>query len=85
MASSDPLTGAVLVDCARANIGDGVTIAAERCGYGSDTDAFEAALRSACNEMGIAIDDFSDLVAEDRQEKRTRDGIEVAPDTVSDL
>jgi hypothetical protein len=55
MASASPLTGAVLVDCAKANVRAGLAIAAERCGYSSDVEAFQTALTAACTEMGISI------------------------------
>lgn len=56
MTSSSPLTGVVLVNCAKANAQAGLAIAAERCGYGSDTETFQAALVSACLDMGISIE-----------------------------
>jgi hypothetical protein len=83
MASSSPLTGVVLVDCAKANAEQDVETAAQRCGYGEDVTAFETALRSACEDMDIDIKSFADLSV-DRQLKRAR-GIEVAPDTQGNL
>jgi hypothetical protein len=84
MASSTPLTGVILVDCARANASSGVAIAAERCGYGTDTAKFQAALKSACSEMNVTIDGLSDL-DDDQSQWHPEPGIEVAPDTLSDL
>lgn len=84
MSSSSPLTGSVLVDCAKANAVDGAAVAAERCGYGDDVQAFQAALKSACKDMGIEIEDVSDLITE-QQRVKTSGGTEIAPDTPSDL
>lgn len=84
MASSTPLTGVILVDCARANASGGVAIAAERCGYGTNTAKFQAALKSACSEMNVTIDGLSDLDDEQSQWP-SEPGIEVAPDTMGDL
>ncbi|PZO44668.1 MAG: hypothetical protein DCF21_03295 [Leptolyngbya sp.] len=85
MASSSPLTGVILVDCARANASGGVAIAAERCGYGTDTAQFQSALKSACSEMNVTIDGLSDLDDEPSAPWHPAPGIEVAPDTPSEL
>ncbi|WP_017302440.1 hypothetical protein [Nodosilinea nodulosa] len=85
MASSSPLTGVILVDCARANATEGLAIATERCGYGDDTAKFQAALRSACSEMNVDIDGLADLVDDEPSILRAERGMEVAPDSPSDL
>ena len=74
MANASPLTGAVLVDCARANAKRGVAIAAERCGYGNDTETFEQSLIDACDEMGVSIDELAELIPRRQvpQQIRTR-------------
>ncbi|MDB9524723.1 hypothetical protein PN498_01870 [Oscillatoria sp. CS-180] len=84
MSSSSPLTGPVLVDCAKANAHDGAVLAAQRCGYGNDVEAFQSALKSACADMGVDIKDISDLIT-DQQQVKTMGGTEIAPDTPSDL
>ncbi|MGF1458942.1 MAG: hypothetical protein ACFBSG_07930 [Leptolyngbyaceae cyanobacterium] len=84
MSSSSPLTGPVLVDCAKANASEGVAIAADRCGYGEDTAAFQTALKKACSEMAVDIDDLNDLVT-DQQQVELQGGMSVAPDTYADL
>lgn len=84
MASSSPLTGVILVDCAKANASQGVAIAAERCGYGTDTTSFQAALKAACSQMNVTINGLSDLDDEQSQ-WRSEPGMEVAPDTLDDL
>lgn len=83
MASSAPLTGAELIDCARANGKEGIVAASQRCGYGEDLTAFEQALHQAGEHIGVAINHFEDLLeppADPRAE-----GIEVAPDSYNQL
>jgi hypothetical protein len=83
MASSSPLTGVVLVDCAKANVENGVEVAANQCGYGDDTRAFEEALKSACADMNIDLEEFAELSVGKRV--NSREGIEVYPDTPDKL
>ena len=64
MASSVPLTGVILVDCAKANVASGLAKACDRCGYGDDIEAFQAALKSACDEMNVDIQEFAELPAD---------------------
>jgi hypothetical protein len=85
MASSSPLTGVILVDCARANTSSGLAIAAQRCGYGDNIAQFQAALKAACQEMNTSIADFSDLVVAEQPQLPLEPGMEVAPDTPSEL
>jgi hypothetical protein len=83
MASSAPLTGAELIDCARANGKEGIAIASQRCGYGDDLSAFEQALHQAGEHIGVTIHHFEDLL---EPPKDPRDeGIEVAPDSYGQL
>ena len=83
MASSSPLTGVILVDCAKANVENGVQVAAQQCGYGDDVTAFKSALKSACAEMNVDLKEFADLAIDKRVNQRG--GFEVYPDTTSDL
>jgi hypothetical protein len=85
MASSSPLTGVILVDCARANASEGLAIAAERCGYGNDTAKFQTALKTACSDMNVNIEGLSDLEDDAPAAVRAQRGMEVAPDTPSEL
>ena len=85
MANSSPLTGVILVDCAKANAKDGADIAAERCGYGDDVSAFKSALKSACSEMGIEIDSLTDLITDQQQIRSEGHGQEIAPESPSNL
>ena len=83
MASSSPLTGVILVDCAKANVDNGIDVAAHQCGYGDDTAAFQSALKSACADMNIDLKEFTELSIDKRVNQR--EGVEVYPDTTSDL
>lgn len=82
MATTAPLTGSELIDCAKANSTKGVEVAASRCGY-SDIMTFEAALQKAGKHIGVEINGFEDLLysPNDRQEI----GVEVSPDSLSEL
>lgn len=84
MASSAPLKGIELVDCAKANAPQGSDVAAELCGYGKDIPRFQQELRQACQQMGVEISELSDLITE-QQIARQNGGIEIAPDTPSEL
>lgn len=84
MAASQPLTGIELIDCAKANAEQGVTVAAELCGYGQDIPRFQQALQQACHQIGVEISSLSDLITDQQMVLQTG-GIEVAPDTPDDL
>lgn len=84
MSQKTPLTGLELVDCAKANATSGIAIACERCGYANQTGAFLDALKVACAEMGIEIHELGDLITEQQSILETK-GIEIAPDTTSEL
>ena len=82
MTSSAPLRGTDLIDCARANAKQGVEVAAQRRGYGSDLATFERELQRAGEHIGVEIHGFDGLIhtGETRQA-----GVEVGPDTLSEL
>lgn len=84
MASSQPLTGIELIDCAKANAPQGIATAAQLCGYGSDIHTFERELKLACQNIGVQFQELSDLIT-DQQMMQSGMGIEVAPDTPSEL
>jgi hypothetical protein len=83
MASSTPLQGSELIDCARANSKQGMAIAAQNCGYGNDLDTFDEAVKKAGQAIGIEIKQFSDLI--EGKETLIEPGIEIAPDTPGQL
>lgn len=84
MASSKPLTGIELIDCAKANAPQGIATAAQLCGYGSDFHTFDRELKLACQNIGVQFQELSDLIT-DQQMMQSGMGIEVAPDTPSEL
>ncbi len=84
MASSGPLTGSELIDCSKANSNQGVTLAAERCGYGEDITKYEQALKQAGEEMGMNIDSFAAL-SDSSAEEDTKVGVVIAPYTQNQI
>ncbi|MCL6436670.1 MAG: hypothetical protein K6T90_21165 [Leptolyngbyaceae cyanobacterium HOT.MB2.61] len=83
MTTLDPLHGAELIDCARANGTFGVQVAAERCGYGHSLEEFEQALKQACDSIGVEFRGFNDLVKPLESEQDL--GVVIAPDTTNQL
>jgi len=84
MASSQPLTGLELIDCAKANAQQGITTAAQLCGYEADLHSFQRELKQACQNIGVEVKELSDLITDQQMMKQGR-GIEIAPDTPSEL
>jgi hypothetical protein len=84
MASSTPLQGLELVDCARANAKQGIETAAIQCGYGDDLHTFSQELKSACSDMGVTFNELTDLITEQDNLIKTEGEI-VAPETESIL
>jgi hypothetical protein len=85
MASSDPLQGSELIDCAKANSNQDLSIASERCGYGSNVAKFEEQLRNACQAIGVEIQGFSDLNKDRGVEDMEKPAVIVAPGTDGQL
>jgi hypothetical protein len=79
MTSSHSLQGSELIDCAKANSNQDVSIAAERCGYGSNVARFEEQLRNACRAIGIEVEGFSDLNQGRGAEDLEKPAVIVAP------
>jgi hypothetical protein len=84
MTAPSPLTGTDLIDCARANAKQGITVAAQLSGYGQDLDRFVDQLRQACEEIGVQYHDFQDLLASTPQRGQEA-GIEIAPESLNQL
>jgi hypothetical protein len=84
MPSQEPLQGIELIDCAKANAEQGLTDATHLCGYGNDTARFQQELQQACRQIGIEISELGDLVTP-QQVVRQTGGVEIAPDTPSEL
>lgn len=83
MASSAPLSGTDLIDCARANATKGIVVAAQRCGY-EDMATFERELQKAGEHIGVEINSFANLIAGGKDSKQEQ-GVEVAPETPTRL
>lgn len=84
MSASNPLNGIELIDCAKANAKQGIEVAARQCGYGNNLTEFQQALQQACHEIGVEISELSDLIT-DQSTLQQMGGIEIAPDTPSNL
>lgn len=84
MAANQPLTGIELVDCAKANAQQGVQAAAKLCGYEDNISDFQSALHKAGEEMGVKLDEISDLITDQAIAKRTP-VLDVGPETTSQL
>jgi hypothetical protein len=84
MASPTPLKDTELIDCAKANAKQGVETAAHLCGYGQDIATFKSELKKACDRIGVTFTEMSDLIT-DQQNLIQQGGIEIAPDTPSEL
>lgn len=85
MASSTPLQGTELVDCARANAKQGIETAAMQCGYGNDLNTFSRELKAACEQMNLQVKELSELITEQDMILQMGTGEIVAPDTASEL
>lgn len=85
MASSTPLQGTELVDCARANAKQGIETAALQCGYGNDLNTFSRELRAACEQMNLQVKELSELITDQEMILQMGTGEVVAPDTASEL
>ena len=85
MASTTPLKGTELVDCARANAKQGIETAAYLCGYGEDLNTFARELRQACTEMNLQVKELNELVTDQDMLLDLGRGEIVAPDTASEL
>lgn len=82
MTAPAPLHGTELVDCAQANAKEGIEVAANLCGYSNDIVTFERELQAAAHKMGITLHGFQGLM---KSPEVIPPGIEVAPDTATEL
>jgi len=85
MSSSTPLQGIELIDCARSNAKQGLETASELCGYGDDLNLFKQELQQACQNIGVGMSELSDLITDQPMIVTLDRGIEVSPDSPSDL
>ncbi|MEL6458538.1 MAG: hypothetical protein AAFY21_01715 [Cyanobacteria bacterium J06641_2] len=85
MASSAPLKGTELVDCAKANAKQGIETAALQCGYGGELNTFKQELSKACEEMNLQVSELQELITTPDSRLNIGVGEVVAPDTPADL
>jgi len=85
MASTTPLKGTELVDCARANAKQGIETAAHQCGYGEDLNTFARELRKACEEMNLQVKELNELITDQDLILNLGTGEIIAPETASEL
>lgn len=84
MAASNRLQGLDLIDCAKANAKQGLEVTAQLCGYQTDLIGFQQQLQQACRQIGVEVSELSDLIT-DQPTLSLENGIEVAPNTASEL
>lgn len=85
MASTTPLQGTELVDCARANAKQGIETAAYQCGYGKDLNKFAKELRQACEGMNLQVKELTELITDQDLILEIGTGEVIAPDTATEL
>ncbi|MBD2359048.1 hypothetical protein H6G41_31425 [Tolypothrix sp. FACHB-123] len=85
MASTTPLQGTELVDCARANAKQGIETAAYQCGFGNDLNKFARELRQACEAMNLQVKELNELITDQDMILELGTGEVIAPDTASEL
>jgi hypothetical protein len=83
MTSPTPLYGTELIDCAHASAKQGISLAAQQCGYSNDIETFQRELTGALAHIGIKNKEFEDLIETVALEPKL--GIEIAPDTATEL
>ncbi|MEL6441031.1 MAG: hypothetical protein AAFQ80_17470 [Cyanobacteria bacterium J06621_8] len=79
------LQGIELIDCAKANAKQGITIAAEQSGYGENTGLFIENLTKACQQIGVDINELEDLVNDQQVAQENIKVREISPDTNSKI
>ncbi|MEM6424475.1 MAG: hypothetical protein AAGF66_09445 [Cyanobacteria bacterium P01_H01_bin.119] len=88
MSATEPLMRSALIDCAKSNAKFGLATAAKHCGYGEEIEQFQAALRSACKDMGVEPQSLNDLMVLEAKQGHSSGadfGIEVGPDSPDSL
>ncbi|OKH36854.1 hypothetical protein NIES2119_15650 [[Phormidium ambiguum] IAM M-71] len=84
MASQSKLHGIELIDCAKANAKEGIETATKLCGYGQDINTFQEELKQACHDIGVEINELSDLITT-QQTMRREGGFDIAPESPTEL
>ena len=79
------LQGIELINCAKANAKQGVAVAAAQSGYESNIGLFIENLHTACQQIGVDINELEDLITDQQIAQENRQVQEIAPDTASNL
>ena len=79
------LQGIELINCAKANAKQGSAIAAQRSGYGENIGLFVENLNTACQQIGVDINELDDLITDQQIAKENRKVMDISPDTSSSL
>ena len=79
------LQGIELIDCAKANAKQGSAVAAKNCGYGDNIGLFIENVTKSCQQIGVDINELSDLITDQQLAKEGKNIKEISPDTASDL
>lgn len=79
-----PLKGIMLAGYAKANADFGLTVAAKKCGYGSDIARFVEELEAVCTSVNIEDRELFSLMAE-RSQIRELQPAELGMDVSSEL
>lgn len=79
------LKGIELIDCAKANAKQGIAVATKQSGYGEDIILFRKSLDKACQEIGVNIDELSDLITDQQIVKENNVGLDIAPESNTKL
>jgi hypothetical protein len=85
MASPTPLSGAELVDCARANAKQGIKTATYQCGYSDDVNTFAQELKQACENMNLQVKELRELITDRDMMLELGTGEIIAPTTATQL
>ena len=79
------LQGIELINCAKANAKQGISVAAKQSGYDNNIDLFQENLDKACQEIGVNINELSDLITDQQELKENSKVLNIAPDTPTEL
>ncbi len=85
MSERKQLEGIELIDCAKSNAKQGLEVAAKQSGYQQNLQMFTEKLIQACQEIGVDINELSDLITDQAIAKKQRQTIEIAPETNTKL
>lgn len=79
------LQGIELINCAKANAKQGVTVAAQQSGYDENVSLFIENLNKACQQIGVNINELDDLITDQQIAQENRKVMDISPDTNSKL